>query len=260
MWAHDTHRFAITLIQKCAHTHTHRVSKHTVREHGWRCLVLFCDSYYSSVEQLHAAPSAAAALIPLKPHQAALASLLNRRLSSTAAGSHQPRETERERDLHPAAAQPHHSHYVQIQWNLMWRMWLAISDAVYVTVKRRRVENIEQRIVEEARDRREPPVLCLLSPWVNAPVQPLGGSARPNGLMSANRPIIDQMTVCLKLVEKLGDYKVMIICINKKRAVCSRFWTELLLPATCLCVINQNSTRCHHNVRDSGRCSPLALC
>ncbi|CAB1432403.1 unnamed protein product [Pleuronectes platessa] len=144
--------------------------------------MLFCDSYYSSVEQLHAAPSAAAAPIPLKPHQGALASLLNRRFSSTAAGSHQPRETER--DLHPAAAQPHHSHYVQIQWNLMWRMWLAISDAVYVTMKRRRVENIEQRIAE-ARDRIKPPVLGLLSHWVNAPVQPFSGSALSNGLMSA---------------------------------------------------------------------------
>lgn len=100
--------------------------------------MLFSDSYYSSLKQLHAAPSAAAAPIPLKPHQAALASLRNRRFSSTAAGSHQPRERERGRALHPVAARLHHSHYVQIEWNLMWRMWLAISDAVYVTVKSHR--------------------------------------------------------------------------------------------------------------------------
>ncbi len=148
--------------------------------------------------QLHAAPSAAAALIPLKPHQGALAFLLNRRLSSTAAGSHQPRERvreremerererERERALHPTAARPHHSHYVQIQWNLMWRMWLAISDAVYVTVKRRREENTEQRIVE-AKGRIKPSILCLLSNWVSAPLQPFSCPALSNGLMSAKQ-------------------------------------------------------------------------
>lgn len=42
-------------------------------------------------------------------------------------------------------------------------MWLAISDGVYVTVKRRREENIEQRIAE-AKDRIKPSI--LLSNWV----------------------------------------------------------------------------------------------
>lgn len=156
-------------------------------EHGWRCLVLFSDSYYNSLKQLHAAPSAAAALIPLKPHQGVLASLLNRRFSSTATGSHQPRERERQREraLHPTAAWLHHSHYVQIQWNLMWRMWLAISDAVYVTVKRRE-ENIAQRGAE-ARDRIKPSILCPLSNWVNAPLQPFSCPALSNGLMSAKQ-------------------------------------------------------------------------
>lgn len=52
--------------------------------------MLFSDSYYSSVRQ---PLSVAEAPIPLKPHQGKLASLLNRHFSSTAAGSHQPRES-----------------------------------------------------------------------------------------------------------------------------------------------------------------------
>lgn len=143
------HVYRLITIEVCnhthslAHTHTHTCtcieSKHKHSEHDWRCLALLSDSYYSALKQLHAAPFAATALIPLQPHQGALASLLNRHFSSITAGSHQPRGTEREmeRDLHPRAAQPYHSHYVHTECNLIWRMWLAISDGVYVTEERR---------------------------------------------------------------------------------------------------------------------------
>ncbi len=47
-----------------------------------------------------------------------------------------------------------------------------ISDAVYVSVKRRREDNIQQTIAE-AKHRIKPSILCLLSNWVNAPLQPI---------------------------------------------------------------------------------------
>ncbi len=102
----ETHRYAIcnhTHSQVHTATHTHSESKHTqwvsMAGGAWCCFLTHITARWSSSMQLHAASSAAAALIPLKPHQGALAFLLNRRLSSTAAGSHHPRERVREREM-----------------------------------------------------------------------------------------------------------------------------------------------------------------
>lgn len=80
----------------------------------------------------------------------------------------------------------------------MWRMWSAISDAVYVT--ERRAENTEQKTVE-AKGRIKPSILCLfLSNWVNVPLESFSKAALSNSLM---RAAADKTAICVCVSPKL---------------------------------------------------------
>lgn len=79
----------------------------------------------------------------------------------------------------------------------------------------------------EARDGINPSILCLLSNWLSAPLQPFSCPALSNGLMSAKQSHYTLNDHVFKVALKnLGDYEVTIICINKKGTVCARLFSE----------------------------------